>query len=342
MKERFAEGTRSANIGCDPEFFIFDKDGKTVPAHRLFPSKHEKRIIGQGHGVLKAFRDGYAVEVNTGATHCRAFLLEDLRIALKSLQEIVRPKGYTIRAISTVPINLADTMKDAPADCLEFGCDPSFDAYKLTAKLPTIDAKTHPWRYAGGHMHFSIPTSTPDASRSYSNTIVSNPHSVLNRPDEYPMLAKLFDLYIGLPLSSIFHRPEQYARRRYYGQAGEFRPQTYPGAIGFEYRTPGPEMWNHHAIAGLAFGVGKLICVPENYARLKKAWDKTIEDDLQCAINTGYRRYKLMKEVPGFYNDDVIRKLWRKGFWDLQIVNSQGDLHSGWSESAAAWNIVLP
>src|SRR5262249_30638835 len=54
----------------------------------------------------------------------------------------------------------------APEDLQHFGCEPSYDAYTKEMKTPAVDARTHPWRYAGGHMHISLPIEVVMASGS--------------------------------------------------------------------------------------------------------------------------------------------------------------------------------
>jgi hypothetical protein len=175
-------------------------------------------------------------------------------------------------------------MKDAPVDVKQFGCEPSYCAYELTAKRPPIDAITHPYRYFGGHIHFGHPGGR--ASKTYDWLLDRSNH---------PMFGKILDLRVGLPMTYLFDSAAQYLRRRYYGQAGEYRSQQYRPtkySVGFEYRTPGPEMWRAPWLSSLFLGLGQWCAA--NFPAEARQWDKSIEDDLRLAINTGVGVQKLL------------------------------------------------
>jgi Phage phiEco32-like COOH.NH2 ligase-type 2 len=204
-------------------------------------------------------------------------------------------------AKAAVEIDLIHDMKHAPVDVKQFGCEPSWCAHDEVTKIPPIDAISHPWRYAGAHLHFS------PSWDYYSGRDGGWDYEVLNTPEEYPTLVKLFDQYIGLPLTCLFHSKEQYLRRRFYGQAGEYRPQVY-GPVpnsketqrGVEYRTPGPELWNTVWLPSLIMGIGRDII--QNYSELKTL-DKHRIAAVRHAIDTGEDRWKLLKS---FRTDSVL------------------------------------
>src|SRR5687767_2271265 len=138
------------NMGADPEFMVVDKDGNFVPAHRVgIPPKKEKdptyyNNYGAGH---QFFRDGAVVEVNT--THpstCRAGLISSVQASLFAARDAL-PRGYSLKATASMPVDLDDLMRDAPPDVMEFGCNPSYDAYTGLSKYPG-DAANIPFRFA--------------------------------------------------------------------------------------------------------------------------------------------------------------------------------------------------
>jgi hypothetical protein len=128
------------------------------------------------------------------------------------------------------------------------------------------------------------------------------------------------DLYVGAPLSFLFDSKQTFLRRRFYGQAGEFRSQKYGSGkeeVGVEYRTPGPEVWNAAWVASFAMGVGRHIAL--NFRALAKKWDKHIEADLQLAINTGAGLSKMLRLTRGLEYDEYPRS-----FHELKAFRPKG------------------
>lgn len=213
-------------VGTDPEYFLWSTaENRPVPAHRVFPDKHEPIDLGFG---MRAFRDGFAVELNVPAQEDPKVLMESVQEALYGLRQMLRGSGYQLRTAPTVPISIKDDLADAPEDVLHFGCEPSYCAYDGRSKSPQINAWEHPWRYAGAHMHFSA---SPEELEGWASWLKDKPKAL--------GFIRLMDIHVGLPLTRKDPSEAQFMRRQYYGQAGEFRPQHYPdGSIGLEYRTP--------------------------------------------------------------------------------------------------------
>ena len=116
----------------------------------------------------------------------------------------------------------------------------------------------------------------------------------------------LMDQYVGIPLTRIYNEPMTYARRQYYGRAGEFRLQNYEGGIaGIEYRVPGPQIWNNTAVALMAFGVGRTLL-----ERFTKCGGGELHprENVRCAINTGVGLEKVFKPFPMWYRCATIQK----------------------------------
>jgi hypothetical protein len=211
-------------IGTDPEFFIIGPGGRPVPAHRFFPSKTEK--LRAGNALL--FRDGYALEINVPPREQPYVLLSDVEMALKAATALL-PAGHKLVARPAVRINLRKDMADAPEDVRYFGCDPSWCAYTGAQKVPAITAMRHPWRYAGSHMHFSI---NEEEQKKKEWAWMKN-------REAHRWFIRLMDQFVGYMLTLRSFTALDALRRRYYGGAGEYRPQEYPdGSVGLEYRTP--------------------------------------------------------------------------------------------------------
>ena len=307
-------------FGTDSEFFILDRRGKPAPAHRFFPGKDDKlyfEVKERGRGAL--FRDGYALEINVPPAHCRSVLVDSVNIMLHKAQQRL-PNGYKLTTAPVVGIDLR-SLRRAPYDVQQFGCDPVLDAYLGDERATNLDGTKHRLRYSGSHFHFSVKP-IPAWMKKFDNMC---------------LLAKLMDQRIGLPLAMIFNNAGSRARRKYYGLAGEFRLQRYEdGERGFEYRVPTSEVWNDPGVAMMVMGVGRDTIL--NFARLQQTWDRRLELCIQRAINTGIGIDNLL--VPtSIYRPDTIRWLAKKGVgrFRLQKPTPMGTLcdFGGWAQIEA-------
>ena len=319
----------SGPYGADPELCIVDAAGQPVPAHRFFPPKAKRLETNYG----SIYRDGFMLELNPSPSHCRALLGWSVRSLLNEAKRKVGD-GYRLAPLPATRINLTDLL-DSPDDVRQFGCEPAMNAYTGTWHHPNLD-ETHTWRYAGGHLHYS----------GYGI------EAIVGNPELANLYGKMCDQFIGLPLAVMFPDPAQFQRRKYYGLAGEYRIQTYQTKRvkcynnrtgepifddfelrGFEYRTPGPEVWNGIEPAGLALGV--MACLGRHFNELRTTWDPSLEPAIQSAINTGYPDPKtLLRAVPNFYSPGLIVKC--AGVFDTKtLLGTTNDLHDGWGEFAA-------
>lgn len=292
-------------LGTDPERLIYNASkGAFVSAHTFFGDKDHKETIGK-YGA-QVFRDGYAVEFNAPPQGCRETLAKVIGEAMAIVQGRLLSEGCALYSGSRARITLAE-LKDAPSDVLVFGCDPSINAYEQALMRVELDASKHEWRYAGGHMHISKPMCY---IRGKYSRDANEGASWMNNQDDVCLFVKMLDLYIGVPLTCLFPGNDTYERRKYYGKAGEFRVQNYGTSgeaevMGIEYRTPGPEIWNHPAVASMAFGVMRLVA--NRFTALKKLWNPALEPAIRRAVDTGIGRLRLLQNVPGFYTADQFR-----------------------------------
>lgn len=308
-------------VGCDPEVFIVDQTGRPVPAHRFFPKK--------ASGLL-TYRDGYAVEFNPRPSYCRGLLLNGLVDLVRDAQASL-PAGHRLSSAPAVKIDLAEDLVDAPADVLVFGCEPAENAYTGKKELPAISAKTHPYRYAGGHLHLGAPVDWAGSAWMHD--------PVLRR-----MFVRLLDRRIGVVLTYLLSRDKlQYARRRFYGKAGEMRYQTYGRNAdgvechGVEWRVPGANLFNHSALVSLALGIMR------DTATWLDPWlqsyDSSLDKAVRAAINTGEGLLDLVpdKDVWGsgslIYTKSILRTMVTENLYQhysLPFVNYE--MHDGWAE----------
>lgn len=228
-------------IGTDPEFFAtIEEDGvpKAISPALLGylgcirqiggTEKHPEFIetneyVWHGDGV--AFEVRFKKPFENGKK-----LAECLKDSLDHLQEFLSFTTYSGQKVNlfrrpVVDINLGlyQPFLKIPEiyQGFIFGCDRDYDAIDTSYECVTIDARTHPFRYAGGHAHFSI----------------------LNdeRFIEFPQVAiQLLAIYFG---NAFVHftpfRDDDLKRVQTYGRPGRYRPQPYPNNFfGIEYRSP--------------------------------------------------------------------------------------------------------
>jgi hypothetical protein len=102
---------------------------------------------------------------------------------------------------------------------VQFGCDPDSDVFNMRAKCKVIDARSHPYRYFGGHIHASgLPEIGADPLGAIKSMVLT----------------------AGLASTAYTDVPDLERERLFlYGKPGKFRVQNYKnGEVGIEYRTP--------------------------------------------------------------------------------------------------------
>lgn len=346
-------------LGTDPEFFIKDKDGKAVSASEVFGVKKEPwrpgapsvpfydglgRLLYHQHEIDKKtgtykwrsatygpnsiFRDGFVVEVNVAHTGCRETLAAEVAAAIADIKKRIKEvnEGYTLSSDPTVEVDL-EYISKLPEDVKMFGCDPSFNAYAEDEVRIELNGATHPFRYAGGHMHFGV-------DDSFMHPIICPSSPQYKEKKDVFLLIRMLDLLIGVPLSVIFNDSLEFKRRQFYGKAGEFRFQKW----GIEYRVPSSRVWNHAVIASMAFGVGRSVI--NNFEKWKAFWPSLkkshpdLEGKIIGAINHGVGGEDLLQEVGDFCGKDLVKYLKDEGkkvfkLMELSLDSSLKDGRNG-------------
>ena len=232
-------------FGTDPEFFAsYTKEGKEYvlpPAwfrvygkvpyypdvkHPVFLDAMEKE------GVI-IMEDGVAFEETIRPSTDWKELFERVQFGKKLLSDHILSKfpNDCNPEVSTIPTINYETERWTKEEkefqmCLIFGCDQDFDADDYNAPGKVIDAKKHPYRYGGGHIHVS------------GSRIIK----------EEPLLSiQCLKLTAGLAYVAFSDVPELDKLRTYlYGRPAKYREQHYKGYFnklpftkdGIEYRTP--------------------------------------------------------------------------------------------------------
>lgn len=194
-------------IGCDPEVFV-RRDGVFKSAFGLIAGdKKSPQKVRSGAVQV----DGMALEFNIDPAHNEdefVFLVSDVFAQLR----LMVPEYEIV----TVPVAHFDQdyMKTQPAEALELGCDPDYNAWTGVANIkPNAD---RPMRTASGHIHIGW---TNDRKQDDAQHI-----------EQCKMAGKQMDFYLGL--GSLFYDNDK-QRREMYGKGGCIRFKPY----GVEYRT---------------------------------------------------------------------------------------------------------
>lgn len=188
-------------IGCDPEFFLRNKQGELISAiHKIGGSKWEPQYITKdGHAILE---DNVAVEFNVPPSdnakdfiHHIGFVMEHLRGMASGMNlefaEYIASASFPDKELRT-------------PEALVFGCEPDLNAWTGDVN-PKPKADDPNLRSCGGHIHIGT-NLDPEA------------------------VVKACDFFLGVP--SVW-MDDDTKRRLLYGNAGAFRLKPY----GPEYRT---------------------------------------------------------------------------------------------------------
>lgn len=194
-------------IGADPEVFV-KRNGKNISAHGMIKGD-KKNPFRVNNGAVQV--DGTALEFNIDPATDANMFAYNINIVMDQLRSMIED---TI-VIEPVAHYGFEYLSQLPAEALELGCDPDFNAWKDGEENVKPDIKA-PFRTGAGHIHIGF---VDDAD------ITSSGHL-----QDCCAVAKQMDFLVGLP-SLFFDADTQ--RREMYGKAGAFRPKPY----GVEYRT---------------------------------------------------------------------------------------------------------
>lgn len=194
-------------VGCDPEVFV-KKGGQFLSAHGLIKGdkKNPQKV---NRGAVQV--DGMALEFNIDPAASEDEFCINVQEVLNTMTKMV--PGYEVVATPVAEFD-AEYLKQQPAEALELGCDPDFNAWTGMAN-PRPDGD-RPMRTASGHVHIGW-----DNGANIRD---------MNHIARCQAVVKQLDFFLGLP--SLFYDKEV-RRREMYGKAGACRYKSY----GVEYRT---------------------------------------------------------------------------------------------------------
>jgi len=194
-------------LGCDPEIFCTDAQGKFKSAIGTFggtkdmPLKLEE--LGEGYAVQE---DNVALEFNIPPSESSEVFIKNINNVVGYLSNIAKDHFKLHFSQASGVLFPKEELIDPRA--LEFGCDPDYNAWTMK-KNPRPKAGDPTLRSAGGHVHVGIEKKLTIADKA--------------------RIVRLMDLHLGVP-STLMDNGE--LRKELYGKHGAMRFKPY----GLEYR----------------------------------------------------------------------------------------------------------
>lgn len=229
------------SVGTDPEFMIYNKDGRLTSAITILPEngKNNKVKIGAKNLGGYIFYDNVQLEVNINPAYSASELIANLRSLFYEIKQRIYPNTFVPQASATFP---EDQLQHP--DAKVFGCDPEFDAYALEiVKAPT---SKDGFRSAGGHIHLG-----QTAGTSPLNLPLGPDSDSTDRDWGRISTIRMMDLIVGLPGVILDKDPTSKARRKLYGSPGYHRTKEY----GVEYRSMGNDWLSNPKKVDLVFNL---------------------------------------------------------------------------------------
>lgn len=197
-------------VGCDPELFVMDPDGRYVSAAGMIPGTKEEPHVVEGGAVQV---DGMAAEFNTDPVNNFTDFWSNITKVMAQLQGFL-PKGHTLSMVPAVTFD-KEIFDAAPEDAKILGCTPDWNAWEMNVN-PVPDTEKTPYlRTASGHLHFGWT----------ENADVFDAEHMMHCFD----FVKQLDWYLGAWSVGVDRDP---TRRNLYGKSGACRVKPY----GVEYR----------------------------------------------------------------------------------------------------------
>lgn len=212
-------------MGMDPEFFLANAEGLPIPAFHVLAHKSQNPHL---------FWDGFQAECTVEARVCHQELAQQLALSLQRVRH---------KILATPVWRIPEPfLLTAEEDHVRLGCDPSHNVYNMHGKH-VEDGRKLAWRFAGGHIHFSLRSD-----------------EFWRLPARIKSCVRALDAICAVASVCFAQGVDQPIRRKYYGLPGEFRLPEH----GLEYRTLS-NFWMYHPqafhlvfdLARWAFNIGK-------------------------------------------------------------------------------------
>lgn len=235
-------------VGADPEVFV-QKEGHFLSAFGLIKGD-KKNPFKVDKGAVQV--DGMALEFNIDPAGTEDEFCINIQSVFNTLRGMV--PEYNVVA-TPVAFFSEDHLKQQPAEALDLGCDPDYNAWTLRENVKPVADK--PMRTASGHVHIGFTENEDPYTENHVNRCAA--------------IVKQLDFFLGLP-SLLYDKDTQ--RRSLYGKAGACRFKPY----GVEYRVLSNMWLNSENLMRWVFrntkeGVERLIngeCFYEKYGDIQE------------------------------------------------------------------------
>lgn len=247
-------------IGCDPEIFLQNKEGKFKSVIGLIGGDkwHPRKLTEEGHAVLE---DNVAVEFNIPPCSSMADFRKEIQRTLGMVRNIL-PSDLLFNESSAV------SFPDDELACDEawvFGCEPDLNAWTMEEN-PKPNAPDKNLRSAGGHIHVG------------SDIAINDPIAVI----------RAMDLFLGVPSTQLDVNGGP--RRKLYGGPGAFRFKDY----GVEYRTLSNFWIFRDSLMDWAYqGTQRALEFVRDGKKIEVGHEQLIQD---CINNNDNNAYNILKQ----------------------------------------------
>lgn len=258
-------------IGCDPELFVTNKEGKPRSAWNLIPGTKEKPFPVTDGAVQV---DGMALEFNIDPVETSDDFVKKINSVMGQMKEMVPNHEFLI--VPSVNFN-GNHFRAQPDEAKELGCTPDYNAYTL-GENPKPNNQTT-MRTASGHIHIGF---------CEEKDFLSPEHMI-----KCATLVKQLDMFLGVP-SVLFDKDTK--RRNMYGAAGCFRPKPY----GLEYRVLSNAWLLNENRMRFVFDntVNAVNSLLEGNRPFEKVGEKALQDVINRSI--GYNAKRILRNQLGY------------------------------------------
>lgn len=198
-------------LGCDPEVFGKDKEGRFISSHDLIQGTKANPF----RVPLGAYQvDGVAFEFNIDPAATREEFTRNISVVMNFMEEAAKASNPDVSFVLEPTATFSEEyFIDLPEEAKLLGCEPDYSAYTLgTNPKPSTNK---PQRTAGGHIHVGWDNGLDFNSKAHMELCGG--------------LVRQYDALLFL--SSLLWDDDQ-NRRKLYGKVGAFRPKSF----GVEYR----------------------------------------------------------------------------------------------------------
>src|ERR1035437_3322527 len=308
----------TSRIGSDPEIFVVNGKDELVPAFEFLPSKASKEALTLNEGK-PVYWDGFQAEFETKPNDCLAFHVDSVQLGLDAVLREARKKDpkakLSVQTVFDIPPEMLQTAKK---EHVELGCMPSFNAYGLKSE-PVPDCRKLDVRSAGGHIHFDL-SYLPEAKA------------------KIPELVKALDAVLGVSCVAMFANFDNPIRRKYYGQAGEYRTPAH----GLEYRTLSNAWLVHPFIMNIVFDIAR-VTLSLGFNGHMKHWKGTEAEIIEiintCNVDKAKHMmlknksilYSIYQAAYGTMTDPQLDKLFSVFYNGMEtVIETPNDIEKNW------------